>query len=141
MSRAEAPRPDGQPGPARGGKRSSWRPVLLSALVLPGLGQLAQRRYWRAAIYSLGSLALIGVLLRRVVAEAQARMPTDPEELLSTLAGNPSWPFQMAQAIQRDNAGFFGAITAGIVVLWLLSIADAWQTARRSDVERRPAQP
>jgi hypothetical protein len=113
--------------------------VLLSALVLPGLGQLAQRRYLPGAIYALGSLGLIGVLLQRLYVEVQLRLPSDPDELLSTVLGNPSWPFQLADSIQRDNAGFFGGITAGIVLLWLLSVVDAWRTSARSAVEHRPA--
>lgn len=125
----------GREGPLarRGGRgASAWRPVLLSALGFPGLGQLTQRRYPQAAFQGLGSLVLIGLLLQRVYVETQARIPSDPEELAAILLENPSWPLQLAHAIRTDNAGFFAAVTTGLVLLWLVSSADAWLACRRS---------
>jgi hypothetical protein len=112
-----------------------WRPVLLSALGFPGLGQLALRRWASAALYGLGSLALVGLLLQRVVVETRARMPSDPDELVAVLQEDPTWPLKLAQAIQSDNAGFFVGVTAAVVVLWLLSVADAWRASRQTAVE------
>ena len=115
-----------RPEPAR---RARWRPALLSALVFPGMGQLAQRRWTTALVYGAGSLALVAVLLLRVYTEVNARLPKDPTELLDRLAGDPGWPLQLAAEIQRDNAAFFIGLTLAIVVVWILSVWDAWQNS------------
>jgi len=119
LARPSAPAPEA----GRAGLRR-WRAVVLSAIVCPGAGQLAQRRWGPGLGLLLGSLGLIVVLLVKVAREAAARMPTDPSTL------DPLFPFEMAAEIQRANAGFFAAITAGLVLLWVLGILDAWRAER-----------
>jgi hypothetical protein len=109
-----------------------WKPALLSALVFPGLGQLARRRYAAGLACAGSSLLLLAVLFRRVWVEAQARMPTDPNELLSRLLDEPGWPVRLAAEIQRDNASFFLWLTLAIVIIWALSVWDAWRDAGRT---------
>jgi len=101
------------------------RPVLLSALVGPGAGQLAQRRYGPALVLIATTLVLLGVLVARVARETLLRMPTDPDALL-----DPVLPFALAGEIQRANAGFFTWMTAALVVLWIAGILDAWRAQR-----------
>lgn len=101
-----------------------WRAVLLSAVVCPGAGQLAQKRYGPGLGLLLGSLGLVAVLLGKVAREAAARMPTDPSAL------DPLFAFDLAAQIQRANAGFFGAITFGLLLLWVVGIMDAWRSQR-----------
>jgi hypothetical protein len=113
------------------GDDGRWRPVLLSALVFPGLGQLARRRYGPAVAFGGTSLVLLAALLRRVFVEARARMPTDPDELLSRLADEPGWPLRLAAEIQRDNAPLFLWMTIALFALWGLSIWDAWREPGR----------
>jgi hypothetical protein len=100
-------------------------PVLLSLLLFPGLGQLAQRRPWRGLAYAAASGALLAALGRRVWREAAARLPADPEALL-----DPGLPFRLAAEIQRDNAAFFLGVGALIVLVWALSVLDAWRVSR-----------
>jgi diadenosine tetraphosphate (Ap4A) HIT family hydrolase len=119
LTRASAPAPE-----AGGGSVRKWRAVILSGVVCPGAGQIAQRRWGPGLGLLLGSLGLIVVLLVKVAREAAARMPTDPTTL------DPLFPLEMAAEIQRANAGFFAAITAGLVLLWVLGILDAWRAQR-----------
>lgn len=107
-------------------------PVLLSLLLFPGLGQLAQRRPWRALAYAGASGALLAALVRRVWREAEARLPADPEALL-----DPGLPFRLTLEIQRDNAAYFLGLSVAIVVVWALSGFDAWRVGRREP--RAPA--
>jgi 8-oxo-dGTP diphosphatase len=99
----------------------SFRPALLSALVFPGLGQLANGRRLRALLFAGGALALLFTLAQRVFVETQVRLPDDPSALL-----DPAWPFRLAAEIQRANESFFFWITVGLLVLWAGSVADAW---------------
>ena len=100
--------------------RGPWRPVLLSGLVFPGLGQLACGHPWRALAFSGSSVALLVAVVARVMRETQRLMPDEPEALL-----DPALPFRLAVEIHRANASFFLWATLGIVALWLGSMVDA----------------
>ena len=117
------PQSDRTADPGRLGFRR-WRAVLLSAVVCPGAGQLAQKRYGPGLGLLFGSLGLVAVLLVKVAREAAARMPTDASAL------DPLFAFDLAAEIQRANAGFFAAITFGLLLLWVVGIVDAWRAQR-----------
>jgi hypothetical protein len=108
------------------GARDRWRPVLLSGLVFPGLGQLVTGHPWRALGFGGGSVALLAAVVARVIRETQRLLPEDADALL-----DPALPFRLAFEIHRANAAFFAFVTFGIVALWIGSIADAWLSARR----------
>jgi hypothetical protein len=93
--------------------------------VFPGLGQLASGHPWRGLLYGGTSVALLAGVLRRVMHEAAARMPTELSELL-----DPALPFRLAAQIQLENATFFFWMTLGIVAAWGLSVWDAWYSER-----------
>ncbi len=98
---------------------SRWRPVLLSGLVFPGLGQLVTGHPWRALFFSASSLALAAAVVARVMRETQRLMPADPVALL-----DPMLPLTLAVEIQRANASFFFWATLGILALWVGAIVD-----------------
>jgi hypothetical protein len=107
-------------------RRPPWRPVLLSGLVFPGLGQFVNGHTWRGVVYGLGSLVILVVVVRRVARETLARLPEDPTAI------DPLFPFRLAHEIQADNAAFFFWLTLALVALWVGSVVDAWRTSRRS---------
>ncbi len=116
-------------GLARRRRNGRLRPALLSALVFPGLGQLANRSYGRALALGGASVALLAVLVQRVVVEATARIPADPDRAANLLLEDPAWPLRLAAEIQRANAGFFAWISLAIVAVWALAVWDAWRGA------------
>jgi diadenosine tetraphosphate (Ap4A) HIT family hydrolase len=100
------------------------RPVLLSGLVWPGLGQLASGHLVKGLLIVAGTLAAFALLIVRVADEALRRLPTDPADFdLGRI-------FEMATAIRQDNAAFFTGITAALVGLWAFAVADAWRDRR-----------
>ncbi len=101
------------------------RAALLSGLVFPGAGQLANGHLRRALAFGGTSLVLLVVFAHRVFVQASARMPEDPSAFL-----DPGMPLRLADEIQHANASFFFWITLGLVVAWVASIADAWLGAR-----------
>ena len=107
--------------PARG----RWRPVLLSGLVFPGLGQLTCGHIWRALAFGVPSVALLVAVLARVMRETQRLMPQELDALL-----DPALPFRLAAEMHRQNASFFFWATLWIVAIWLASMADAWICGR-----------
>jgi hypothetical protein len=100
--------------------------VLLSGLVLPGLGQVVSGHPWRGLFFSAPSLALVAAVVERVMRETQRLMPADPVALL-----DPMLPLTLAVEIQRANASFFFWATLGIVVLWVGAIVDCIPRGRR----------
>ena len=106
--------------------RGRYRGVLLSGLVFPGLGQLAAGHPWRGLAFAGSSAALLAAVVLRVIRETERLLPQDAEALL-----DPALPFRLSVEVHRANASFFLWTTAGIVALWLGSIADAWVSARR----------
>jgi hypothetical protein len=107
-------------------RRTPWRPVLLSGLVFPGLGQFVNGHPWRGIVYGLGSLVILVVVVRRVARETLARLPEDPTAI------DPLFPFRLAHEIQADNAAFFFWLTLALVALWAGSVVDAWRTREPS---------
>jgi hypothetical protein len=105
--------------------RDRWKPVLLSGLVFPGLGQLVTGHRWRALFFGGSSAVLVAVVLRRVMSETQRLMPEDAVALL-----DPALPFRLAAGIHRANAAFFLWATVGVVGLWIGAIVDAWLSSR-----------
>ena len=105
--------------------RGPWRPVLLSGLVFPGLGQWTSGHRWRALAFGGSSVALLVAVMRRVMQETQRLLPEDPVAIL-----DPGLPFRLAIQVHRDNASFFFWATLGIAAIWLASMADAWISSR-----------
>jgi hypothetical protein len=110
--------------------RGRWKPVLLSGLVFPGLGQLVAGHPWRALFFSGSSVALLVAVVVRVMRETQRLMPEEADELL-----DPALPFRLAVEVHRANASFFLWATVGIVALWLGSMLDAWLSSRGAPLE------
>ncbi|HXY39405.1 MAG TPA: hypothetical protein VEQ10_07030, partial [Vicinamibacteria bacterium] len=110
--------------------RTRWRAPLVSALVFPGLGQLVNRCWARGLVFLVTAGALLTVLMRRVAQETLGRLPDDPAAL-----ADPALPLRLAIEIERDNASFFLWVTAGLLVVWALSVADAWLGAARGSLK------
>ena len=106
--------------------RGRLRPVLLSGLVFPGLGQLVTGHPWRALAFGGSSVALLVAVVLRVARETERLMPQDEFALL-----DPALPFRLAVEVHRANAAFFLWATLGIVALWIGSMADAWLSRPR----------
>jgi hypothetical protein len=113
--------------------RGRLKPVLLSGLVFPGLGQLVVGHGWRALFFGGSSVALLALVVRRVVGETLRLILEDPDALL-----DPMLPFRLALEVQRANAAFFLWATLGVVALWAGSIADAWRGSRREPAASGP---
>jgi len=106
--------------------REPWRAVLLSGLVLPGLGQLVSGRVWRGLGFAAGTIVLLAAVVLRVIRETARLLPEDEASLL-----DPALPFRLAVRVQQENAGFFLWTTIALIALWIGSILDAWRGGRR----------
>jgi hypothetical protein len=101
--------------------------VLLSGLVLPGLGQLVSGHPWRGLAFAGGAIGLLVAVVLRVIRETGRLLPEDEASLL-----DPALPFRLAMRVQQENAGFFLWTTLALAALWIASIVDAWRAGSRS---------
>ena len=111
--------------------RHALKSALLSGLVLPGLGQMALRRYLRGAIFMIACLGgLIAIMVKAtttalVIVERMgpATNITDFNQMFS----------ETNQAVaQVDSTGYALALML-IVLAWIASTVDAYFLGRRRD--------
>lgn len=110
-----------------------YRGVLYSAVIFPGMGQLVEGTRARGAIIVCATLGFLGAGLGRFMYSAltagDCPMLSGMKDVL------PCVGWSMSTAWSR--AGTFVLVClAGLVVVYLIGIADAWLTARTRLAER-----
>jgi hypothetical protein len=109
----------------------STKAVLLSGLVFPGIGHLALKKYFRASVLVLASLAAVYVLTTATINQAMAVVDriNSGEVALDTQAISEAI---IASSNEADNR----AANASLIVLgacWLFGIVDAWRLGNAED--------
>ena len=106
----------------------STNAVLLSALVLPGAGQLYLKHYPRGIALMVSSLACLGVLAGRAVQQASI--------VLDKLAaeGDAVDPGRLADLVAQasNSPGSLAVTVASLVLLgcWVIGIVDAYRLGK-----------
>ncbi|MBT9569385.1 MAG: hypothetical protein IV085_13940 [Thiobacillus sp.] len=108
--------------------------VMLSALVLPGAGQVYLKRYWRGGVFAAASLACMWVImaeiLRRassVLAQIEAGAGAPDVAQIASLA---------ALASQGAGTGRLPLVTLLLALCWIASVADAFRPSEPVSVQR-----
>jgi len=107
----------------------STRAALLNALLFPGWGHLYLKKYWRGIFIIIG--VLVG-LLSIVWSMTQVTL-----EILKTTpvpkgAVNPAIIMDLTmKTLQSANYSQIRPVTFLIIVLWILSIIDAYQLGKK----------
>ena len=108
--------------------------ALLSGLVFPGAGQMAQKHYFRGLGLILGVIGAMGLLvamavqiaLRAVAQMGVADRPPDMAQLLAVAS----------KAVSSTDGTVANAAVAVIIACWLVGVVEAYVSGRRLD--RRP---
>lgn len=107
-------------------KASRVRPLLLTALVWPGLGQLAERRLVLGLLFAgaaLGSaLAFISILFQ----ETLRRLPQDTPLL------DPADVWRIAHEVVATAGGTLELWIVALVACWALAVLDSALSYHRS---------
>lgn len=111
--------------------KNTLKGVLLSGLVFPGLGQIAQRSYRRGALLILATMVSLGSIMSVAVKQAGAIFHQIETE------GGVIDIEAITAAVDRiadttDTMIINGAF-AIIVALWLFGMVDAYRTGRKQD--------
>lgn len=114
----------------------STNAVLLSALILPGAGQLYLKHYPRGIALIVSSLACLGVLAERAVQQASIVL----EKLASE--GDVVDPGRLADLIaQASNGPGSLVVTVASLVLagcWVIGIVDAYRLGKDQQGKKAP---
>lgn len=112
-----------------------WSPVLLSALVCPGLGQWVQRRRWLGLLQMVLAVGLVisflAVVFMDILALIPECPPLDPAELIAL-------SFEISATVTYQNGAAYGLVLILLMVVYLYSVLDAFVYQRRAAVA--PAQ-
>jgi len=110
----------------RFGKSPVW-PAILSALVAPGVGQVANREYFKGGLLLFASVASFLWFSRAVTEALSLLLPGTPDQ------------WKLDQGAFKDavvkvvgqNPTMFLTFEVLIVVVWVFGVVDAYFTARR----------
>ncbi len=110
----------------RFGSSPAW-PALLSALVAPGVGQFANREYFKGGLLLFASVASFLWFSRAVTDALALLLPGTPDQ------------WKLDQGAFKDavvkvvgqNPTMFLTFEVLIIVVWVFGVVDAYLTARR----------
>lgn len=112
----------------------STKAVLLSALVLPGLGQLYLKHPWRGFILIALSLVCLGIIVNGAMQQAAVVLTqlesgaiTPDVDQINTLLNQASSP--------TDSSAVTLA-TWGLAVGWLAGVIDAYRLGKQQDAQK-----
>ena len=108
--------------------------VLLSALVFPGLGQIALKRYQRGVVLTLATMAGLVVIVIKATREAGRILETiasgggviDQDAMSRAIAQSTAW---------SDNLAF-NLLLVAITLCWVYAAVDAYRIGKQQDLRQ-----
>ena len=108
--------------------------ALLSALVLPGVGQIALRRYQRGVVLMLAVLAGLAVMVVDVARQA-ARM-FEAIESGGGAIDRDAIARAAAQAAVPSDSLVINLLFFAITICWLYAVVDAYRIGKQQDLRQ-----
>ena len=108
--------------------------VLLSALVFPGLGQIALKRYQRGVVLMLATVAGLVVIVVKATREAWRILEAieagggviDQDAMSRAIAQSTAW---------SDNL-VFNVLLFAITICWIYAAVDAYRIGKQQDLRQ-----
>ncbi len=107
-------------------KSPIW-PALLSALVAPGVGQLANRDFGKGIFLLVSSVASFVWFSKVVTERLSTLLPGTPEQW----ATNPDVMREALLKLVGENGEMFVTFQVLILLIWGFAVLDAYFTARK----------
>lgn len=101
------------------GPPSRLRPLLLTALVWPGLGQLSERRYLRALLFGGTALGAAAAFVWILFHEVLRRIPEDAAFV------EPADAWRVAHQIVGTAGGALQRWIAVLIAAWAVAVLDS----------------
>jgi hypothetical protein len=106
--------------------------LLLSALVFPGLGQIALKRYQRGVVLMLATLA--GFVVIVVNAAREAGRILESIEAEGGVIDQDAMSRAIAQATAWSNNLAFNLLLFAIALCWIYAAVDAYRIGKQQDL-------
>ncbi len=105
---------------------SPLRPLVLTALVWPGLGQLSLKQWVRGLVFGLASGTVAGGFMWVLGTEIVRRLPVDEPVI------DPLEAWRIAHEIIAESGTVLHLLVFALVGIWALAVADCFLTYRRT---------
>jgi hypothetical protein len=113
--------------------KTSSKAILLSALVLPGAGQLYLKRYRQGLIIMLIAIAGLGYIIWRAVVVALSRADAVMRKMQG---GNVNLQeLQDIVGAQSVSSLYDNIILLVVICCWVVAIIDAYISGKRKDLQ------
>ena len=115
--------------------RNAMKGVVLSGLVMPGLGQIVLKHYKKGIVLILAVSAALAILIGEAVRQALAIV--DKLDLSGGAVDIDTISNAVGQASNASQGFIFKLLFYLIVFCWIVGIVDAYRIGRRKDLEER----
>ena len=113
--------------------KNSLKAVLLSGLVIPGLGQVALRHYRRGMAFILAVSIILLVIVVKVVQQAFTIL--EKIEAEGGVISMDTITKAVTQASTPSQNLTFKLLFCLLVVCWIIGVVDAYRVGRKKDIE------
>jgi hypothetical protein len=103
---------------------------LLSAFILPGLGQVINRQFLKAGVLMAGVMMFFLALVFKIIYDLNKVFLSLPIE---TLEKTPRPLETVARALSQRDKTVLIILLLGLVVIWTYGVWDAFITARKGE--------
>jgi len=112
--------------------KNALKGALLSGLVLPGLGQLVLRQYWRGVTIVLAVLIILTRII--VIAVQNAMVVLDNIELQGGVVDMAKISEIAARESAVHGSPIFNVLLIFLAACWILATVDAYRIGRKMDL-------
>ena len=113
---------------------NAMKGVLLSALLFPGLGQIALKRYQRGVALILATLAGVVVMVGTATREAGRILETIESE--GGIIDQDAMSRAIAQATPWSGNLVFNLFLVAIALFWIYAAVDAYRIGKQQDLRQ-----
>ena len=113
--------------------KNSLKAVLLSGLVLPGLGQVALRHYRRGITFILAASIILSVIVVKAVQQAFSILEKIVAE--GGVINTDTIMNAVTQASTPSQNLTFKLLFCLLVLCWIIGVVDAYRVGRKKDIE------
>ncbi len=114
--------------------KNSLKAALLSALVLPGAGQIMLKRYFSGAVFALISLIALSVIIAKVIELSSVIVEKLNNSVLDSTGGGIMGI--LSNSMVEANTGVMNTAFLIYLGVWLLSIVDAYRVGDIADKKK-----
>jgi len=111
----------------------SYKAALLSAFVLPGVGQLYLKKYWRGLVIMFLSCTGLGYMIWSVTVSALNRL----DDVMVKMQGDTVNLRELSEIVGSKTLTtdpYYDAVFYFIICFWIFAVIDAYRIGRQREI-------